>query len=188
MQKEYRFIGKPSPRKDALEIVTGKAQFIDDMVLPRMLHGKVLRSPHPHANIKQIQTSRAENFPGVRAVLTHQNIPGWKTGMPRHVPVLDSKVRYVGDAVALVAADTEEIALETLNRIDVEYEELPAVYDVEEAIKPDAANPMAVEPNELMAIIELAAANSSSEATSGRTLSIAGLKNCSTTLAKATII
>ena len=138
MQKEYRFIGKPTPRKDALDIVTGKAQFIDDLVLPRMLHGKVLRSPFPHANIKQIQTSRAEALKGVRAVLTHHNAPNWKTGIPRHVRVLDTKVRYVGDAVALVAAETEAIARAALDLIEVEYEKLPAVYDVEEAVQPDA--------------------------------------------------
>jgi xanthine dehydrogenase molybdenum-binding subunit len=70
------------------------------------------------------------------AVLTYKNVPGWKAGMPRHVPVLDSKVRFVGDAVAIVAAETEEIASKALDLIDVEYEQLPAVYDVEEAMVP----------------------------------------------------
>ena len=63
MQNTYRFIGRPTPRKDALEIVTGKAQYIDDLILPRMLHGKVLRSPYPHANITRIRTRRAEALP-----------------------------------------------------------------------------------------------------------------------------
>jgi len=138
MSKKYRFIGKATPRKDAVDIITGRAKFIDDLRRPEMLHGKVLRSPYPHANIKKIDTSRAEVFPGVKAVLTHKNAPDWKTGMPRHARVLDNKVRYVGDAVALVAADTQEIAKEALELIEVEYEPLPAVYDVEEAMRPDA--------------------------------------------------
>jgi CO/xanthine dehydrogenase Mo-binding subunit len=138
MTKEYRFIGKPTPRKDAFEIVTGKAQFIDDVSRPGMLCGKVLRSPYPHANILKVDTASAEALPGVKAVLTYKNVPDWKTGIPRHVRVLDRKVRFVGDAVALVAAETEERAYEALERIKVTYEKLPAVYDVEEAIQPGA--------------------------------------------------
>jgi xanthine dehydrogenase molybdenum-binding subunit len=138
MSEEYRYIGKPTPRKDAVEIVTGRAKYIDDMEMPRMLHGKALRSPYPHANITSIDTIKAETIPGVKAVLTYKNFPDWRTGTPRHVRVLDRKVRFVGDAVALIAAETEEIAKETLDLIHVEYEQLPAVYDVEEAIKPDA--------------------------------------------------
>lgn len=138
MEKDYRFIGKPTPRKDALEIVTGKAEFIDDVKRPGMIYGKVLRSPYPHADILRIDTKDAEALPGVKAVLTYKNVPDWKTGIPRHVRVLDRKVRYVGDAVALVAAETEEQAVEALEWIKVEYEKLPAVYDVEEAIEPGA--------------------------------------------------
>jgi len=138
MATEYRHIGKATPRKDARQIVTGRAQYIDDLKLPKMLYGKVLRSPHPHANIKNIDTGRAEAYPGVKAVLTYKNVPEWKLGDPPHRRVLDSKVRFVGDAVALVAAETREIAEEALELITVEYEELPAVYDVEEAIKPGA--------------------------------------------------
>ena len=138
MCAEYRFIGKRTARKDALEIVTGKAEYIDDVRRPGMLHGKALRSPHPHANVLQIDTAKAEALPGVKAVLTYQNVPDWKTGIPRHVRVLDRKVRFVGDAVALVAAESEEIADEALGLIEVQYETLPAVYDVEEAIEPGA--------------------------------------------------
>jgi xanthine dehydrogenase molybdenum-binding subunit len=137
-QKEYRYIGKATQRKDAVGIVTGKAQYIDDVELPRMLHGKVLRSPYPHALIKQIDTSSAEKSRGVKAVLTYNNVPRWMTGTPRHVRVLDEKVRYVGDAVALVAAETAAMAHDALALIDVTYEQLPAVYDVEDALKPDA--------------------------------------------------
>jgi CO/xanthine dehydrogenase Mo-binding subunit len=138
MTKDYRFIGKRTPRKDALEIVTGKAKFIGDIKKSNMLHGKVLRSPYPHANIKKIDTAKAEAFPGVAAVLTYKNVPDWKTGMPRHMPVLDSKVRFVGDGVAIVAAETVQIAREAMDLIEVEYEQLPAVYDAEEAMQPDA--------------------------------------------------
>ena len=138
MSDEYRFIGKSIPRKDAKEIVTGKAKFIDDIKMSNLLYGKVLRSPFPHAEITKIETAEAEKFPGVMAVLTHKDVPEWKTGMPRHVPVLDHKVRFVGDAVALVAAVTEEIASEALDLIEVEYEKLPPVYDMEEAMQPEA--------------------------------------------------
>ena len=138
MAKAYRFIGKSTPRKDALEIVTGKAEFIDDVKRPGMLCGKVLRSPYPHANIVDIDTAAARALPGVKAVLTYENVPDWKTGIPRHVRVLDRKVRFVGDGVALVAAETEEKANEALGLIKVEYEKLPAVYDVEEAIAREA--------------------------------------------------
>jgi xanthine dehydrogenase molybdenum-binding subunit len=137
-QKEYRYIGKATPRKDAVGIVTGKARYIEDVELPRMLHGKALRSPYPHARIKQIDTAAAEKSRGVKAVLTHKNVPGWMTGTPRHVRVLDEKVRYVGDAVALVAAETEAMARDALALIEVTYEQLPAVYDVEDALKSDA--------------------------------------------------
>jgi len=135
---EYRFIGKPTQRKDALDIVTGRIKFINDVNIPNMLYGKVLRSPLPHALIKSIDTAEAESLPGVKAVLTHRNAPQWMAGFPLHVRLLDSKVRYVGDEVALVAAETEDIAEEALRLIKVEYEPLPAVYDVEEAVQPDA--------------------------------------------------
>ncbi|MBW2334522.1 MAG: xanthine dehydrogenase family protein molybdopterin-binding subunit, partial [Deltaproteobacteria bacterium] len=106
MTEKYKYIGKETPRKDARDIVTGKANYINDIKLPGMLFGKVLRSPHAHANIKHIDCSRAKSLQGVRAVLTYKDIPGWEWGMPKHINVLDSKVRYVGDAVAMVAADT----------------------------------------------------------------------------------
>ena len=103
-----------------------------------MLYGKVLRSPHPHANIKSIDTSKAKALPGVKAVLTYQDVPNWRVGNPLHLRVLDSKVRFVGDAVALIAAETEDIANEALDLIDVVYEVLPAVYDVEKATEKGA--------------------------------------------------
>ncbi|RJR30163.1 MAG: xanthine dehydrogenase family protein molybdopterin-binding subunit [Desulfobacteraceae bacterium] len=138
MAEEYRFIGKALPRKDAAEIVSGGSRFLNDIKMSGMIFGKVLRSPHPHALIKRVDKSRAEGLSGVRAVLTWEDVPDWRGGTPRSTRVLDKKVRYVGDAVALVAADTMEIAKEALRLLEVEYEILPAVIDMDEALKPDA--------------------------------------------------
>ena len=138
MTAEYTYLGKAIARKDARSIVTGRAKYLNDVRLPGMLYGKVLRSPYPHANLKDIDTSKAKALPGVEAVLTYRDVPDWKVGNPLHLRVLDYKVRFVGDAVALVAAETEEIASEALDLINVEYEVLPAVYDVKEAIQPEA--------------------------------------------------
>lgn len=138
MEKEYRYIGKTTPRKDGPEIVTGRAKFLDDLQFPNLLYGKVLRSPHPHARIKKIDKTKAEEWSGVKAVLTWEDCPDWKFGNPPIFRLLDKKVRYVGDAVALVAATREEIAEQALRLIEVEYEVLPAVFDVQEALKPDA--------------------------------------------------
>jgi xanthine dehydrogenase molybdenum-binding subunit len=138
MGEDYRYIGKVMPRRDAVEIVTGSAQFLDDLKFQNLLCGKVLRSPHAHAILKKIDKGRAEALPGVKAVVTWEDIPDWRGGTPRNVRVLDKKVRYVGDAVALVAAASEQIAEEALSLIDVEYEILPAVFDMDSALKPDA--------------------------------------------------
>jgi xanthine dehydrogenase molybdenum-binding subunit len=134
----YKYIGKPTPRRDAAEIVTGAALYLDDLKFQNLLHGKVLRSPHAHALIKKIDTSKAEALSGVKAVLTWEYVPDWRGGTPRKVPVLGKKVRYVGDAVALVAATTEQIAEDALDLIDVDYEVLPAVFDIDSALKPGA--------------------------------------------------
>jgi CO/xanthine dehydrogenase Mo-binding subunit len=138
MGENYRYIGKPAPRRDAPEIVTGTAQFLDDLKFQNLLYGKVLRSPHAHALIKKIDKSKAEALPGVKAVVTWEDIPDWRGGTPRNVRVLDKKVRYVGDVVALIAATSEQIAEEALGLIDVEYDVLPAVFDIDSALKPDA--------------------------------------------------
>jgi xanthine dehydrogenase molybdenum-binding subunit len=109
------------------------------MVLPGMLYGKVARSPHPHALIKSIDTGRAARVEGVKAILTHLDAPpNWRGGTPPVVRVVDAKVRFAGDAVALVAATTEEAAEEAASLIRVEYQELPPVFDPEEALKPGA--------------------------------------------------
>lgn len=138
MAGKYRFIGKVMARRDATEIVTGGSRFLNDIKLQGMLYGKVLRSPHPHALIKKVDKSKAEALRGVKAVLTWEDVPNWKGGLPRNTRILDRKVRFVGDAVALVAATSEEIALKATGLIDAEYEILPAVFDMEEALRPDA--------------------------------------------------
>jgi CO/xanthine dehydrogenase Mo-binding subunit len=136
MANNYRYIGKDTPRKDARNIVTGRAQYLDDVSLPNMLIGKVLRSPLPHANIKSIDVSKAAALPGVHAVLTYKDVTDATWGIPVHMKLLDKKVRFVGDAVALVAADTAQIADEAVELIKVEYEPLQACYNVEEALQP----------------------------------------------------
>ena len=138
MSQDYKYIGQPLPRRDASGIVSGTAQFMDDLKFQNLLYGRVLRSPHAHANIRKIDKSKAEALPGVKAVVTWEDIPDWRGGTPRMVRVLDKKVRYVGDVVALVAATSEQIAEEALSLIDVEYEILPAVFDIDSALKPDA--------------------------------------------------
>ena len=105
MASKYRFIGKVTPRKDAVDILTGRAKFLNDIKFPDMLYGKVLRSPHAHALIKKVDKSKAQKLEGVRAVLTWEDVPDWKGGTPRRTPVLGRKVRFVGDAVALVILD-----------------------------------------------------------------------------------
>ncbi len=138
MANKYRFIGRVTPRLDASEIVTGKAKFLNDIKVPGILYGKVLRSPYAHALIKKIDKKKAEGLKGVKAILTWEDVPDWKGGTPRFTRILDRKVRYVGDAVALVAATTEEIAKEALKLISVEFEVLQPVFDIEEALRPEA--------------------------------------------------
>jgi CO/xanthine dehydrogenase Mo-binding subunit len=139
MAENLRFIGKPIPRQDAVGMVTGTAPFFDDLKFPNLLFGRVLRSPYAHARIKTIDKSRAMSHPGVKAVITWEDIPDWKGGTPRIVRVLDKKVRHVGDTVALVAAASEKAAEEALRLIDVEYEVLPAVFDLDAALAPGAS-------------------------------------------------
>ncbi len=135
-QAALRFVGKSTPRIDGPERVTGKALYTADVQLPGMLYGKILRSPLPHAKIKKIDTHRAAKLPGVRAVLSSQNTP--KIAFRRQTFLFDEIVRYVGDEVACVIADTEEIAQDALELIEVEYEPLPFVLDPEEALQPNA--------------------------------------------------
>jgi 4-hydroxybenzoyl-CoA reductase alpha subunit len=139
---EHTLIGQRVVRIDSRAKATGEAKYTADLILPRMLHGKVLRSPHAHARILHIDTSRAEKLPGVRAVITGKDAAGVKWGVFRytrdHELLPQDKVRYIGEDVAAVAADEEETALEALELIDVEYEVLPAVFDPIEAMKEGA--------------------------------------------------
>src|SRR5512136_1231491 len=142
---KYNVIGKRVHRVDGPDKVTGSAKYTFDMVLPNMLYGKILRSPHPHAKILNIDTSRAEKLIGVKAIVTGKDTLGKKQGIWRRFPELcdeeilcRSKVRYIGDPVAAIAAVDEETAEEALDLIEVEYDPLPAVFDPLEAIKEEA--------------------------------------------------
>lgn len=138
MKETYTYIGKPLPRKDAKDIVTGEVKYLDDLKFENLLYGKVLRSPYAHAKIKKINKENALKLKGVKAILTWEDIPDFRGGTPRIVRVLDRKVRYVGDAVALIAAISPQVAEEALDLIEVEYEILPAVFDIDSALKKDA--------------------------------------------------
>ena len=125
-----KVIGHSHPRPDAVAKVTGAAKFTDDYSFRDILFGATLRAAHPHARILSIETAGAAALPGVHAVLTHEDLPGEnRHGLVyQDWPVLcDDKVRYMGDAVAIVAADSPEIAAEALKLIDVEYEPLPVL-------------------------------------------------------------
>jgi xanthine dehydrogenase molybdenum-binding subunit len=138
MADSYRFIGRKTPRNDANDLVTGNSRFLNDIKLPNMLYGKVLRSPHPHAFVRSVDKGAALKLPGVKAILDWEDMPDWRGGTPRYTRALDRKVRFVGDAVALVAAVSAEAADEALHLIEVEYELLPAVLEMDEALKPGA--------------------------------------------------
>jgi len=130
-------VGHDKPRPDARAKVTGEAVYAGDLYFDDMLYAKVLRSEYPHARILGIDTSKARALPGVAAVLTAKDVPGAKNhGLARQDwPVLAyDKVRYVGDAIAVVAADTEETAAQALGLIEVTYEPLPVVASAEEAL------------------------------------------------------
>lgn len=137
MNNTFSVLRKSVTRKDAIEKVKGEATYVADIQLPKMLHAKFLRSPHAHARIAHIDTSKAEEMPGVKCVLTHQNVPKVHPGRKFEF-LLDEIVHYPGEEVAAVAGLTAEIAQEALKLIEVTYEVLPAVFDAEEALKPDA--------------------------------------------------
>jgi 4-hydroxybenzoyl-CoA reductase alpha subunit len=140
--KEFSIVGKHVPRNDARAKATGTAVYTDDIKLPGMLHGRLLRSPFAHARIVGIDTSRAEALPGVKCVITGQDIPKVKYGNWRLFPETQDeyalavdRVRFIGDEVAAVAAVDLDIAEEALGLIDVEYEELSGVFDIDSSIK-----------------------------------------------------
>ncbi len=131
-------VGKRLPRADAPDKATGRAVYTDDIKLPNMLYGKILLSPVAHARIRSINTRKAEKLPGVKAVLTGKDVPDIKYGVspPRYDEnvLAKEKVLYAGDLVAAVAAVDEETCIRALDLIEVDYEELPAVFDPFEAM------------------------------------------------------
>jgi len=141
-ERKFVVIGQEFPRVDARVKATGEGRFVSDIQLPGMLYGKVLRSPYPHAKILNIDISEAERLPGVKTVATAKDSSRKKFCLFPHLAnnliLQDERVRYVGDQVAAVAAVDEDIAEEALGLIKVDYEELPAVFDPEEAMKPGA--------------------------------------------------
>ncbi|MCL4879964.1 MAG: molybdopterin-dependent oxidoreductase [Anaerolineae bacterium] len=141
VRERGKVIGHSVPPQEVREKVTGQAKYTDDYVFPGMLFGRTLRSPYPHAKILRIDTSRAKALPGVYAVLTYEDVPGENLHglVYRDWPVLcHDVVRYVGDAVAIVAAESEDIAAKALCLIDVEYAPLPVVADPVYAHSPEA--------------------------------------------------
>lgn len=140
---ELKIVGKPEAKIDAIDKVTGSARFVDDICLPGMLWGAVLRSPYPHAKILNIDTSKAVQLPGVRAVITAADTPMKKylhmgPALSDKLPLQSETVRYIGDEIAAVAAVDKETALEAIKLIGVDYQELPAVFDPEQAMKDEA--------------------------------------------------
>ncbi len=142
--EEFSVIGKSVPRTDAWDKVIGRAVYTDDMKLPNMLYGRLLRSPHAHARVLNVNIEKALKLPGVKAIMTGKDILPIKYGI---VPFAQDeyglaidKVRYVGDEVAAVAAVDEATAEAALELIEVEYEPLPAVFTIEDALKLGAPN------------------------------------------------
>src|SRR6266571_637258 len=136
--RPYRIIGTPRPKVDAYGKVTGRALYADDIMLPRMVYGRLLRSPHPHARILSIDTRKALELPGVLAVLAGEDLPqkfGILPSSQDEYALAIDKVRYVGDPVAAVAALDPDILDEAMKLIEVEYEVLPALMSIDEALE-----------------------------------------------------
>jgi putative selenate reductase molybdopterin-binding subunit len=140
-------VGKNEMKVDGAKLVAGRPAFTDDVAMPGMLFGKILPSPYAHARIRKIDVRKAKALPGVHAVLTYKDVPrvphttagqGWPEPSPYDTYLLDSKVRYVGDRVAAVAAETRAIAEEACRLIEVDYEVLPAALEIDDALKAGA--------------------------------------------------
>ena len=140
MNGELKIVGQSVPRLDAHDKVTGAAKYAGDMWQYGMLYGKVLRSPYAHAKIVRIDTNKAEQLEGVKAVLTPKDTPSVLLGETgtEDANILPDRARFVGDELVAVAAETEEIAERALELIDIGYEVLPAVFNPDEALKPEA--------------------------------------------------
>ncbi|HEX8457300.1 MAG TPA: molybdopterin cofactor-binding domain-containing protein [Pyrinomonadaceae bacterium] len=139
-KKDLKVVGKPFRKVDARAKCTGQTKFADDIVLPRMLFAKLLRAHEPHARIVRIDTSKARALPGVRAVITGEDLPTTYGILPvsqdEHALCTD-RVRFIGDPVAAVAAIDEDTAFEAINLIEVEYERLQTITSIEEAVMID---------------------------------------------------
>ena len=140
-----KVVGARIPRYDGVAHVTGRTTYVDDVRVPGTLWVKALRSPHHHAGITRLDTQAAEEIPGVHAVITWQDVPLLEyghlsaLGIPADEPLLaKDEVRYKGQPIALVAADDEEIAAEAVSRIDIDFEERPAMLDVRQAFDPES--------------------------------------------------
>ncbi|MBF0545561.1 MAG: molybdopterin-dependent oxidoreductase [Candidatus Riflebacteria bacterium] len=145
--EKFDVVNHSREKLDGIGLVTGNRKFVADFDLPNPLHVKILGSPHAHARIKNIDVSEAKKIPGVVAIFTHSDVPrvfrttagqGYPEPSPYDTCLLDNKVRFVGDRVAIVAAENLETAAEACRKIKVEYEVLPAVFDLEKARDPEA--------------------------------------------------
>src|SRR5258705_12290012 len=139
MAEVFDVVGKSTPKRDGPDKVTGRTRHLHDVELPRLLHGKILRTPLPHARIGRVDTSRARALPGVLAVLTGEDVGHRPFGFAKDQLALKrGKVRCIRDEVAAVAAETAEIAEAALDLIDADYAPLPAVFDPLAALEPGA--------------------------------------------------
>jgi putative selenate reductase molybdopterin-binding subunit len=143
----YHAVGRSAPKVEGIGLLSGKARYTDDFAPPGTLHGRIKRSPHAHARITRIDASKALALPGVHAVLTHKDVPrvlfstagqNCPEPSPYDAVVLDSVMRFVGDRVAAVAADSPLLAEKACDLIEVDYEILPAVLDPARAMDPDS--------------------------------------------------
>ena len=135
-----KVVGKPFRKVDARQKCTGQTKFADDIMLPRMLHCKMLRSPEPHAVIKSIDVTKALQLPGVHAVITGKDLPipyGILPVSQDEHPLCTDRVRFIGDPVAAVAAIDEDTAFDAMNLIEVEYEKLQTITNIEEGVTVD---------------------------------------------------
>ena len=138
--KHFTVVGKPHPRLDGSDTVTGRAAYTVDVVLPSMLHAKLFRSSVAHARIRRVNTSRALSLPGVAAVLTADDVPRKRFGFSVQDEQIfaGDKVRYIGDVIAAVAAVEDEVAEQAVGLIDWDYDDLPAVLTPDDALRENA--------------------------------------------------
>ncbi|HLY67353.1 MAG TPA: hypothetical protein VKU60_17580, partial [Chloroflexota bacterium] len=168
MSSALTVVGTPAPRVDGLAKVTGQATYGADVAFPGMLWCKYTRSTVPHAKLVRVDTAKAKAMPGVHAVITAEDIPNILWGrLMMDMPVLArGKVRFLGEPIAAVAADDADVAEAAALAVEVEYEELPAIFDPREAMNPDAVRihedvskyegvpePVATEPNTMSHIV-----------------------------------